>query len=718
MTQEKKPKANNKRLLYIIYIILLVTLVTLQAFGGVFDMRSRVFISGLRGDKCKSYIPGEKFNKVPDPDEPDIDYIPAVVELADIADTEKLEQKGCIVLRTRENFAIVCIPVEALDEIAGSGILLGASVSQSLENNNLSRDFSNIAPVHERKRDNGLSGYRGRGVITGFCDIGFDPNHLAFKNRVALMIDYRLDKGQILVYDTPQEIAEAGPDRDYKSHGSHIANIMAGSVKDNPYYGYAPESEIVATTSDLYDASLLCGIEDIIAFARKEGKPCVINLSVGCFTGPRDGTDIVSRYLALLAREAPICFSAGNYGDGFSRKVRFRETFTDDTRPVGAFYENGTWKGFDVSGINDIWSDDSRKFEVSVAIFDYTDNVFVYRSPWMSGDIDCRIDSDNDDEFGRLYADSYINIAGGTDPNNGRYNIALSYSLHTTAKHTAGWSRYYTVALLRGPEGVSITSYADGSQSFFHTTGIRDTRHPILSGSASNFCFAPGIISVGAYNSRNVVPVLDSDPISFDFNVGEIAKWSSSETNIHGVSVPMFSAPGNQVISATNDADHNAHPENETICDEFTDADGRTYRWHYQCGTSMSSPAAAGIMACWLEADPTLTPAQLADIAVSTVRTKDIPDLVSPGWGAGAIDADAGLAKVLSMSVSGIRPDIAPRITVRDGAVYVEIPGCPDPHFTVCDISGKQLAKHGLAPGMYIVHVSAPCSTTAKIIVR
>ena len=83
----------------------------------------------------------------------------------------------------------------------------------------------------------------------------------------------------------------------------------------------------------------------------------------------------------------------------------------------------------------------------------------------------------------------------------------------------------------------------------------------------------------------------------------------------------------------------------------------------------MSSPYAAGVLALWLQADPTLTPAELKQIALETAaspvpsassspssspvgcarrNTGEIPS--DPRWGAGIIDALSGLRRILGIS--------------------------------------------------------------------
>lgn len=703
----------SKKRLYILYLILLVTLITLKAFCSVFDSRSRALVNNMRQKNEKLRF--DKYNKVPDTDDSSLQYIPAVLELADADSIYLLEDIGCKIMRSRENFVIACIPVDQIDRIEGIHTVLRASSSQALCSNNLSREFSHIPQVHSRQRNDGLTGYTGRGVAVGFCDTGFDPTHCAFEGRIGRIVDYHLAQGKRIVFESPQQIAGAEADRDYQTHGTHVANIIAGGTKNNPYYGYAPEATIVATTSDLYDASLLCGIEDIIDYAKEHNMPAVANLSVGCFTGPHDGTDVANRYLGLLAQEIPICFSAGNFGD---YRVYFKETFKGDSVPVGSFYEEPTWNGMNIRGINDIWSSDSRRFEVSVAIYDYIERKFVYVSPWFSGDFKEQIDSESDQLFARCYHDSRIHIYGGHDSYNGRYNITLSYELHSTGKNGPDWSRYYTVARLRGEKGVTIESFIDGSQSFFHSSGVIETRAPQVKGGISNFCYAPGVISIGAYNSRNSVTLADGSVRNFDFNTGEIATWSSYGTNIYGDKRPLFSAPGNQIISAMSDRFYKANPDDSDICCLRKGDNGKEYRWYYECGTSMSSPAVAGTFATWLEADPTLSPGQLTEIALSTVRTSGIPDLTDPRWGAGAIDAAAGLDKILSLSVKETDMEYRYSIYAADGKITVSIPGCDNPQFSIFDISGKEMPSSGLSNGLYIIKINNPIQTSVKISVN
>ena len=81
----------------------------------------------------------------------------------------------------------------------------------------------------------------------------------------------------------------------------------------------------------------------------------------------------------------------------------------------------------------------------------------------------------------------------------------------------------------------------------------------------------------------------------------------------------------------------------------------------------MSAPCVAGILALWLEADPTLTQEQLKDLIVHTSTTDHFVSQCPERWGSCKINALAGLRRVLGID-SGIDHPQAPEYT--DNALY------------------------------------------------
>jgi hypothetical protein len=84
------------------------------------------------------------------------------------------------------------------------------------------------------------------------------------------------------------------------------------------------------------------------------------------------------------------------------------------------------------------------------------------------------------------------------------------------------------------------------------------------------------------------------------------------------------------------------------------DFEGVTYPFAKFSGTSMSSPTVAGIAALLLEADPTLTPAEIREVLTNTARTDDetgdLPPEGSTLWGHGKVHAWRAVAEVLGVN--------------------------------------------------------------------
>lgn len=80
----------------------------------------------------------------------------------------------------------------------------------------------------------------------------------------------------------------------------------------------------------------------------------------------------------------------------------------------------------------------------------------------------------------------------------------------------------------------------------------------------------------------------------------------------------------------------------------------RQYKWAKMSGTSMSGPAVTGIVALMLQADSTLTPAEIKQYLCSSARNDSETgplhdrDSISNAWGWGKADALAAINEVLA----------------------------------------------------------------------
>ena len=159
--------------------------------------------------------------------------------------------------------------------------------------------------------------YTGKGVVVGVIDQGFQYKHLAFKNsdgssRVISLYD--LLNGATSATTTISDTWDKGEGAG--GHATHVTGIAAGSKIGNiPYYGMAPEADIIMVPSSLGDDEILKGAKHIKTTAEGRGEPWVINMSFGSQMGPHDGTTEYDQTLEALCGEGGImCGAMGNEG--------------------------------------------------------------------------------------------------------------------------------------------------------------------------------------------------------------------------------------------------------------------------------------------------------------------------------------------------------------------------------------------------------------------
>ena len=125
---------------------------------------------------------------------------------------------------------------------------------------------------------------------------------------------------------------------------------------------------------------------------------------------------------------------------------------------------------------------------------------------------------------------------------------------------------------------------------------------------------------------------------------GTVATYSSY--GVYGGNVyPVVVAPGTDVISSI-------YPGTEVPVAVMTDTDGNDWIWGAMSGTSMATPAVAGVIALWLQAEPSMTTEDVMEVIRNT--SKDVPQ-ASDGvcrTRYGMVDAYAGLKYILDKQSS------------------------------------------------------------------
>lgn len=691
------------------------------------------------------------------------------VEVKSEADVAAFERAGGEVLRRRGNILLTAMPADSVERIGLTPgitrVQLARPMSVKLDK---ARAVSGIDLIHS-----GIDlprAYTGRGVITGLVDGGMDPNHINFKSRTGFprikhftYIRPNQAQNDMLVSTyTPAQLPAFKTDDDESYHGTHTMGIMAGGYRGdvttvtsqfqeevcpNPFYGVATESDIAASCGQLNDMFIAYGIEYMAEFAYKVHRPMVVNLSLGSNLGAHDGKGVMSRYLNAISEQDKVlfCISAGNEGD---KKIALNGTFSPERTEIKTFL-NSTYYGpeyrYARQGSVQIYSADSTAFDIQAVIYNRSRGRVAFRMPisgntqgvphyWASS---AAYASQGDETISPELAkafEGYVGLGSMIDPDNGRFYAIVDFLTLNDSTYNAN-NQYLLGISVKGKDGQRIDFYGDGIYSELSSMGVDGWDDGSADGSISDLACTESALVVGSYNNRDSWFSLDGFEYGFEglFNPGKITGFSSYGTLPDGRSLPHLCAPGATVVSSTNS--HFVFNPNVGITPSYLQAqtnDSIQGYWEQMAGTSMSSPLVAGAVALWLEADPTLTPAQIKEIAVTTcTRDADVEGAEIPvKWGAGKFNAYAGLKEVLRRS-SLTAPSAQARAVISPSGskgFEVFLAGAPQLNVAVTDMTGRcvkrisasasQLAVDcsNLLPGIYIVTVNG--SHSQKIAIK
>lgn len=608
-------------------------------------------------------------------------YLPMLMDITDDETIDRLEAIGTIILGRRDNIILACIPTDNLDEAMDVPGVNYASLSRdSSPSLDIARPYCGVDMVREGI---GLpNGFDGSGIIAGFSDIGFDPHHIAFSGRVSQLHDYDAAHGIFRHATSESESAQWITDTPAETHATHVANIFTGAYSANGLTGVAPGCEIVATTSRLTDVGILAGVEDIIKYAHESDKPAVINLSLSSYTGPHDGTSLFCQYLERCAADAVICVAAGNSGD---KTLSAHHTFTSDGQTVRVGVSDRlTYNVESTTGLTEIWSHDATPVEIRIDVYDWDTKSAVYSTPWLDYSAGTVLLTPESDAGWSKYFTGRIAVSGAIFPYNGRHCVSVAYDTYSTERASGKtWSKYFTCIAMRAKAGTSIHVFSDFITSNICNLGLTDELKVGSRMSISDMATTPGVIAVGSVSTRNSAPKLNSEQkMTWQHPTDEVSPFNGYGTLSDGTSLPHICAPGHYVVSAAS-SPFVASGAAWNLSSSTT-AGNSTYYWYADCGTSMASPYMAGVAALWLQADPTLSTDEIIRIAQATARTEYYTFGTDPRWGAGVIDALAGLKYIL-------------------GDTYIHDTLSAPATAEIFDLAGRKVTSTLPAPGIYIL---------------
>ena len=564
--------------------------------------------------------------------------------------------------------AVVRAPISAIETLARSADVQYVEASQTRQGyNDSGRADMRADEVHAG--GGGLPrAFMGQGVTVGVVDSGLDVAHPDFfsggTSRVRFLLEM-LEAGGQTEYTRAQITANpAGiPQRDRNGHGTHVTGSAAGSGGIRPELrGVAPAADIVAVKgsrqnngrSSFSDTDVVAGVSYIFQKAQDAGQPAVANLSLGGPFGPHDGTSLYEQALTNLSGAGRIIVAAvGNDGD--------RPVHAGDASQANTLNETLWFAGSPDFAAATLWYDGGALGEFGIAAYLVTGGqleqiglVSVSAGQVLGGGQNgVPYVADNGQTIANVTIDAATTSAPGNNDGNvifqlqGGPGIDLRNVVWSIASIGPGVGRFDVWSLV-------------GSEFYAQTVGFPwnevpgDARYTVSPPST-----ALAVIGVGSHITNNdwvdidgtprqqLEPNPDGNPNSPPVVVplGRLSSFSSRGPTRDGRVGLDVTGPG-EIIFSTHSAD--AVVGNGGIARRENLLQGGGYLGSQ--GTSMSSPHVAGLVALMLQADPSLTPAEVRQILRETGRADGATGgLPNANFGHGKADALAAVLRTLQL---------------------------------------------------------------------
>lgn len=529
------------------------------------------------------------------------------------------------------------------------------------------------------------SAFDGTGVLVGVQDMSFDYNNPTFlskkDNRLRIqrvwdMLDgiesqtYKIDSdfpiGTLL---KPEDIVikDHSVDSYLHYHGTHTAGTAAGSGYDTQYGGMAPEADLYFVNCifdnnielipeekrDLYNSSAfeLFGFQNIFNYADSINQPCVISYSAGAYGDITGEKALYNEYLKKMLGPGKILVaSVGN--EGTRGYIMYKKAAQES---VGGLM---TRTKLDQPFFLCISSDKPLTFKITDKSKPEGSYTFAPEYKTTTSDTIASLDSLRIETF--CYEDEYNSDKIGYDI--GFYEGKKKFS----------------------DLDYSITISGDDAEARIHIQNGK-----IEGAELGGNTFFPGemegVIGVGSTSWRETYTDINGKQHSNIYGTGgQRASFSGRGPALSGKIKPDVMTPGVNIISAYNRTYQETHASSQEGLVAKSSYNNHDYYWKASDGTSMSTPAVAGIVALWLQAKPDITTAEVIDVIAHTSKHND-PSLSYPNnqYGYGEIDAYKGLLYILNLTdIKGLSTQHIVEAKVRplsNGDVSISLPDSDNP---------------------------------------
>jgi minor extracellular serine protease Vpr len=586
-------------------------------------------------------------------------YTGSLIKVNSAIDEDRLIRAGVLIGTKAGNIWAVQIPVEFLEQLAGLAGLEYLQVDEPVfANLDKARAATYTDWVHNNSKNALREPYKGKDVVVGVIDLGFDFTHPQFYDSEGENL--RISRCWIQTAKTGTRPSGFGYGHEivgetallnargdsYETHGTHTAGIAAGSgiATDGAYVGVAPESEIIMVSYSMGteqiistgQSSIVDAINYIFQRAEAQGKPAVVNISLGVHIGPHDGTSLYDQACDNLVGPGKIIVaSAGNAG---RTNLHLSKKFTSSKRSIATFVQPE--KGV---AMIDIWGQPGYDFEVSISL--YNNDQIVSSIEYISSMSNEGSNQTLTGSDGKL---CYVYVAAVPSTFNGKPRIftmvqtASADKILCYVKSTTG-----EIHMWNGGAGSSAGGRFYSNGKSFAVNGNTTTTVGELGGSGKS------TITVGSYTSKNdYTNIFDQyKKVPYYQEEGKLSQFSSLGPTADGRMKPDITAPGHVVVSSVSSWAKGYG--GSTLRGEVVYGVSSSDKfWYYAAmqGTSMSAPMVTGIVALMLQANPGMAPDEIKEIlrktAIEDQYTGNIPTSGSNLWGWGKIDAHEALKKV------------------------------------------------------------------------